>query len=270
MTVNGADVTDVAVVLSPGATIAGTVTFPSAATAAPDVTQFRIIAPAADPGDSIGPQANARLDKDGRFTLTGLPAGLHFLRAGGNARGWTLKSVTVGGRDVTDTPIELRSGETVGNVTIVFTDKVNEINGQVMGGQGTPAAEYTVLAFSTEASYWRPQSRQIATTRPDQTGQVPNPHAAAGRILRGGGRPRRAGRVVRTVIPGQPSGGRGACHAVGGRRQDAGPSRPAVTATGSGFRVQGAGFVPSAGCRVQGAGFSVPGFQRAGVPGAGC
>ncbi len=170
VTVNGADVTDVAVVLSPGGTIAGTVTFPSAATAAPDVTQFRIIAPAADPGTTVGPQANARLDKDGRFTLTGLPAGLHFLRSGGNARGWTLKSVTVGGRDVTDTPIELRSGETVGNVTIVFTDKVNEINGQVMGGQGTPAAEYTVLAFSTEASYWRPQSRQIATTRPDQTG----------------------------------------------------------------------------------------------------
>jgi hypothetical protein len=28
-----------------------------------------------------------------------------------------------------------------------------------------------VLAFSTDPSLWRPQSRQIATARPDQTGQ---------------------------------------------------------------------------------------------------
>ena len=28
----------------------------------------------------------------------------------------------------------------------------------------------TVLAFSTNSSVWRPNSRQIATTRPDQTG----------------------------------------------------------------------------------------------------
>jgi hypothetical protein len=170
VTVSGADVTDMSVVLSPGATISGTVTFPSAATAAPDVTQFRIIAPAVDPSAAVGPQANARLDKDGRFVLTGVPAGLHVLRAGGNARGWTLKSVTVGGRDVTDSPVEVRSGELVANVTMVFTDKVSEINGQVTGDQGTPASEYTVLAFSTDASFWRPQSRQIATTRPDQTG----------------------------------------------------------------------------------------------------
>jgi hypothetical protein len=30
--------------------------------------------------------------------------------------------------------------------------------------------EFTVLAFSTDASLWRAQSRQIMTARPDQTG----------------------------------------------------------------------------------------------------
>jgi hypothetical protein len=170
VTVNGADVTDIAVVLTPGATISGTVTFASGSTPPPDPTQFRIIAPAADLGGSIGPQANARVDKDGRFTLTGVPAGAHLLRTGGNARGWTLKSVTSGTRDITDTPIELRSGETVSNVAMVFTDKVNEINGQVTGDHGAPSPDYTVLAFSTDPAHWRQQSRQIATTRPDQTG----------------------------------------------------------------------------------------------------
>ncbi len=166
----GADLDDMNIVLTPGATLSGIVTFPSAATSPPDPTQFRITAPSTDSG-SFGPQPNARLDKEGRFVLEGIPAGQHLIRSAGAARGWMLKSVSVGGRDVTDTPIELRSGEAVGNVAIVFTDQINEINGTVTTDDGVPAAEYTVLAFSTDQSLWRPQSRHIATARPDQTGQ---------------------------------------------------------------------------------------------------
>jgi hypothetical protein len=170
VTVAGGDAADMTVVLTPGATLAGTVSFPSAGTSPPDVSQFRITAPSAEPGFA-GPQPNARPDKDGKFVLAGVPAGAHYVRAGGNSRGWSIKSVVVGGRDVTDTPIELRSGEVLSNVSVVFTDKVNEINGSVTTDQGIPASEYTVLAFSTDASHWRAQSRQIATARPDQTGQ---------------------------------------------------------------------------------------------------
>ncbi|HEY7289614.1 MAG TPA: carboxypeptidase regulatory-like domain-containing protein [Vicinamibacterales bacterium] len=170
VTVNGADVNDLSLALAVGARLAGTVVFPSAATDPPDASQFRITAPSTDAA-SFGPQSNARLDKDFKFVLDGVPAGSHFIRSAGNARGWTLKSVSIGGRDVTDVPIELRSGDTVGNITITFTDKVNEINGTIVDDQGRPASEYTVLAFSTDASLWRPQSRQIATARPDQTGQ---------------------------------------------------------------------------------------------------
>ena len=57
------------------------------------------------------------------------------------------------------------------NVAITFSNKINEINGTITDDQGTPVPDYTVLAFSTDRSFWRPQSRQIATARPDQTGQ---------------------------------------------------------------------------------------------------
>jgi hypothetical protein len=171
VSVSGAgSIPDLNVVLTPGATLSGVAMFPSAATAPPEITQFRVTAPSIEPGFS-GPQPNARLDKDGRFVLTGVPAGAHLIRSAGGGRGWSLKSVTQGGRDITDTPIELRSGETVSNLTLVFTDKVQEISGTVTDTQGLPASEYTILAFSTDAALWRPQSRQIATTRPDQTGQ---------------------------------------------------------------------------------------------------
>jgi hypothetical protein len=169
LSVSGEDIADLTVVLSSGATITGTVTFLPGANA-PDLTQLRISAPSTDQSD-FGPQPNARVDKDGRFTLNGVSAGSHLIRAAGGGRGWILKAVTAGGREVTDTPIPLRSGETLANVTVVLTDQQNEISGTVADEQGTPAPDYTVLAFPTESALWRPQARQIMTARPDQTGK---------------------------------------------------------------------------------------------------
>jgi len=170
VSINGEDLDDFTVILSPGATITGTVAFAGTAGATPDLSQFRITAPAADQSD-VGPQPNARVTKDGTFTLSGVPAGSHFVRSAGASRGFILKAVTINGRDVTDTAVPLRAGETLSNVSVVFTDQQNEIDGTVTNEQGTPAPDYTVLAFSTDSSLWRPQSRQIMTARPDQTGK---------------------------------------------------------------------------------------------------
>jgi hypothetical protein len=79
--------------------------------------------------------------------------------------------VSIGGRDMTDTPLSLRAGENVGSVEIVFTDKLTEISGTVTNEQGTPVPDFTVLAFPTDGSLWRPQGRHIMTARPDQTGK---------------------------------------------------------------------------------------------------
>jgi hypothetical protein len=170
ISVSGQDVDDVMVMLTAGGTINGTVTFLPGGSQAPDLTQVRITAPSTDQG-MFGPQGNARVDKDGRFTLSGVAAGSHLIRSGGNLRGWTLKSVTIGGRDVTDTPVSLRSGETVSNVQVVFTDKLNEISGTITDGNGRAMSDFTVLVFPTDSTLWRPQARQIMTARPDQTGK---------------------------------------------------------------------------------------------------
>ena len=169
VSLNGEDLPDLTVIVSGGATLTGTVTF-QGGSSVPDVSQFRISAPATDQS-GFGPQPNARPDKDGHFTLQGVPSGAHLIRSAGNARGYTLKSVTIGGREMTDTPIEVRAGETVSNIAMVFTDQVTEINGTVSTESGTPVPDFTVLAFATDPSLWRPQSRQIMTARPDQTGK---------------------------------------------------------------------------------------------------
>lgn len=172
LSVNG-DMPDLSIVLRPGGALAGRVTFEATQSSAPgDLTQIRIAAPATDPNAQV-PNPNARVEKDGRFTLDGLAAGPHLVRpnGGGALRGWTLKAVTLNGRDVTDTPLDVRSGETIANLTIVFTDKQTEIDGTITDEQSVPITDYTVLAFSTDSSTWRPQSRHIMTTRPDQNGR---------------------------------------------------------------------------------------------------
>jgi hypothetical protein len=170
ISVSGDDLSGVTVVLSSGATISGTVSFLPGASTVPDITQFRITAPSTDQSD-FGPQATARVDKEGHFTINGVSAGAHLIRPSNNSRTWILKSVTAGGRDITDTPFQLRAGESLANVSVVFTDKQSEINGTLTTENGTPVPEFTVLAFPADPSLWRPQSRQIVTARPDQTGK---------------------------------------------------------------------------------------------------
>ena len=171
LTVSGGELSNVSVVLMPGASLSGSVTFQSTQLPVPgDLTQVRITAPAIDQF-GVGPNPNARVDKDGNFTLEGVPAGAHLIRPNGGVRGWALKSVTVDGHDVTDTPIDLKSGQRLANVGVVFTDKLSEIDGTVTDQQGTPFTDFTVLAFPTDPSLWRPQSRHIMTARPDQTGK---------------------------------------------------------------------------------------------------
>jgi len=164
------DVNDLAVVLAPGASLSGTVTFQSTQSPTiPDVNQLRIAAPPIDFAN-VGPNPTARVNRDGTFTLDGVSAGAHWIRTQGAVRGWTLKSVTISGRDIIDTPLEVRSGQNLSGLTLVFTDKMSEVNGTLTDDQGQPITEFTVLAFPTDNTLWRPQARQIMTARPDQTG----------------------------------------------------------------------------------------------------
>jgi hypothetical protein len=169
--VSDGDVSDLTVALAPGATISGTVTFQSTQSlTVPDVNQVRIAAPPIDFAN-VGPNPIARVNRDGTFTLDGVSAGSHWIRTQGGLRGWTLQSVTLGGRDIIDTPLEVRSGQSLAGMTLVFTDRLSEVNGTLTDDREQPITEFTVLAFPTDNTLWRPQARQIMTARPDQTGK---------------------------------------------------------------------------------------------------
>ena len=168
--VTDGDLIDLTLTLAPGASISGTVTFQSTQSLTiPDVNQVRIGAPPVDFAN-VGPSPTARVDKDGTFTLDGVSAGLHWIRTQGGLRGWTLKSVTLSGRDIIDTPLDVRSGQSLTGMALVFTDKLSEVSGTLTDDKSQPITEFTVLAFPADNTLWRPQARQIMTARPDQTG----------------------------------------------------------------------------------------------------
>lgn len=170
LTVGDTDIPNVVVILAPGATVSGSVTLQNTRSAQPDVTQLRIAAPPTD-SEGIGPNPTAKVARDGTFTIDGVPAGPHWIRTQGAMRGWMLKSVIVDGRDVIDTPLDLRSDQKLTGVTLLFTDKLTEVNGRVTDDRNQPLTDFTVLAFPVDPSLWRPQARQIVTARPDQNGK---------------------------------------------------------------------------------------------------
>jgi hypothetical protein len=171
LTLADGEVRDMDIVLVAGGSIDGTVTFQATQSSiATGMNQGRVMTQAVD-GLSPGPPLFSRLERDGTFTIDGVSPGSHWVRWQGGARGWALQSITVAGRDVTDTPIEIRSGQKVTGVAIVLTDRLSEISGTVTDNSGVPITELTILAFPSDTELWRPQSRHIMTARPDQNGR---------------------------------------------------------------------------------------------------
>jgi hypothetical protein len=168
--VSGEDVADIQIAFAPAAGLSGSATLDNTQTASPPpLNQFRVSAPPSD-FDGSGNGQTQPDAKTGAFNIDGLAPGEHILQTQA-PRGWALKSATIDGRDASDLPFDLRSGQKLTNVTLVFTDKITEIDGTVADGKGSPLTEFTVLAFPDDQSFWRPQSRHIMTARPDQNGK---------------------------------------------------------------------------------------------------
>jgi protocatechuate 3,4-dioxygenase beta subunit len=85
--------------------------------------------------------------------------------------GWMVKAITHEGRDMMNAALEPKHGEHVQGVEILITNRVTEINGQVVDQKNTPVGEATVLVFPVDANGWYENSRAIRATRPDQQGR---------------------------------------------------------------------------------------------------
>jgi len=157
---------------SPGVQLGGTITFEAAGSPpASGFSGFRVMpvplgAVAALPGGRGGRPGD--ITQNGQFTITDVTPGLYSIRASA-PRGWAMKAVFLDGREVTDSPIEVKS-ENVTGLNVIFTDRISSLSGNVRDARGTPIGDVTVIAFPADDRLWMPQSRQILSARTDQAG----------------------------------------------------------------------------------------------------
>jgi hypothetical protein len=85
--------------------------------------------------------------------------------------GWMVKSITQDGKDITDAPLELRSGDAIAGIEVLLTNRVTRISGALMDERSRPVRDATVLLFPEDADRWYETARTIRAARPDQQGR---------------------------------------------------------------------------------------------------
>ena len=169
LSVGGEDVANVMIMTSKGAAISGRVVF-DGGTKPTNTAPLRVSAMVVDSDAPIGmPGGSSSLSPDGAFEIKGL-IGQRLIRPTGLPAGWTLKSVTANGVDVTDTGITIKPNEPVSGIEVTLTSKSTSVSGAVTAG-AEPATDYTVVIFSEDVEKWTaPMTRHVGFARPNQDG----------------------------------------------------------------------------------------------------
>jgi hypothetical protein len=162
---------DIPVMMRPGLRVTGTVQFDGGA-ARPEGDRLTSVGVVLEPAD-VRPGVNSargRVETSGQFATMGVPPGRYFVRAQGAPPGWTFRGATLGGRDVTDMPLDIDSE--VSGVALVFTDRPIELSGRVTGDANLTEGA-TVILFPADQSAWvgyGSTTRRLRNVRADKTG----------------------------------------------------------------------------------------------------
>ena len=167
--VGSEDMTGVTIVTTRGASLDGTVVFEGGA-ARPRLDALRVAArPIRGSAQPLAGRASqSPVAANGSFTLTSLVGSVTF-RVDGLPAGWTLKSVEVGGTDVTDAPIDLKGSEQLAGARITLTDKITELNGTATAG-ASAAKDFSVIVFADDQKKWSFPTRHVRSARGNAQG----------------------------------------------------------------------------------------------------
>jgi hypothetical protein len=173
--VGGEDLTGITIVTGRGATLTGTITAAQGSSAGLPTSNVRIAAQPSQLQGGLGGLPGgfgnraADVQRDGTFTLTNL-FGPRLIRVNGLPPEWMLEAVLVNGMDVTDRPIDFQPNDEIAGARVVLTDRVTQVEGAVLGRDGKPSRDFTVVVFPDDETRWAAPSRYLRSARPDQQG----------------------------------------------------------------------------------------------------
>ena len=169
VTVSASAVVSMAIDLQPSRSISGVVVFDTRQR--PDIVQGRTVtarmAPSAQRPYSPNGEPKAVVGTDGRFTISGVPAGRYILELSGG----DLKSAVIDGQDTLDYPLEFAGDRDVSGAVLTVSDRVGELEGTLTDAAAKPALDYMILVASTDSRFWIPGSRRVRMTGVSPNGQ---------------------------------------------------------------------------------------------------
>lgn len=162
--VDGSDITGLTIVTGSGAAVQGTVVSDNGMKL-PDA-RIRVTAVPAD-GSQASFTPRGDVNSNGTFELAGL-LGVYTFRFESLPAGWTVKSVSANGIDISDTAAEFRPADRV-SMRVELTDRVTQVTGTVRSDR--PVKGATVVIFADDPSKWTGTSRFVKTARLSDSGQ---------------------------------------------------------------------------------------------------
>jgi hypothetical protein len=172
ITITDRDEVGISLVLREGVRISGRIQFDGTATP-PAPERFAVFAAAVEnPAISRTNTPSAFLP-DGTFRTVGLPAGRYVIRLSGTDSPWRLHSVRLGGRDLTEVPIEIE-GDAIGDVVVTLTNRPPaSLTGIVRTARSEPDPDAVVVIFPVDRQLWvnlGPTSMRAKSSRVSATG----------------------------------------------------------------------------------------------------
>ncbi len=171
LTVAGADISDLRLVVGAGTTLSGRVVFEGGVPSTVTASSFRATVSSATPPPAPGLMSGQRsivLDEDGRFRFTGLTGRI---MVGATApQGWMVKSVIADGKDVSDEVIDLGGRATLPNVIVTMTNRLTTLSGQVTDARAQQAREYVVVIVPVEVFHPGLMAQRVKALRPGPAG----------------------------------------------------------------------------------------------------
>jgi hypothetical protein len=160
VSVNGADVTNLILQTSLGSSIKGRLRFDASRDAkTPNLSAIELSPIPVDVDASPSRTASAEIHPDWTFEVAGIigPRRLQLLRAPSE---WALKEILINGINVADRPLPFgRADQSLSDVEVVLTDRVNEVAGRITDEEMKPVPGSVALVFATDRDRWYPASR---------------------------------------------------------------------------------------------------------------
>lgn len=168
ITVGNEDLSGIQIVTGKGATLSGQIVAAEGSSGRLATEGLMVMAQPLRVQPMMGSRPG-RVNADGSFKMVGAN-GRVVIRPMQLPATWTLKSVTLNGTDITDTPLDIRPEADINDIQILVTDRVPEISGKVTNAKGEPTRDYTVMVFPEDSAKWAYPSRHVRSGRADQDG----------------------------------------------------------------------------------------------------